>query len=339
MLFDWLEDAARNHGTANAVVQKDSYLSFRGLVHRVQRRMLELRALGLEPGTAMGILLGNVSDYIVLALAANKLGAAVVPMAPQCSARELAHAMAVLPLRAVVSRPGLRALNPDGQLLAHEPRLPSPTKRTRLQGSLLSCSLYQTDGGPSLPPGTAIVHLVPGAAGPYFPVIRSASALSREAERLHATLGGMDRPRLGAALPLFQPFTLELALSLTCGYGAALHLDDDLAPRQTAHRARETSQAIWPVTRALLWSLVTLTPHRPLDPGSRLLCVDGPVGRALDQASHRALGIHPEGLLHCPEVGLVSMDSHGRAPSTVGAVVPGLEIRLVGPRQAPVAAG
>jgi acyl-coenzyme A synthetase/AMP-(fatty) acid ligase len=67
--------------------------------------------------------------------------------------------------------------------------------------------------------------------------------------------------------------------------------------------------------------------------------VDGPVGRALGQASHRSLGIHPEGLLHCPEVGLVSMDSHGRAPSTVGAVVPGLEIRLVGPRQAPVAAG
>lgn len=339
MFFEWLEDAARHHGMAHAVIQRDTYLSFRGLVHRTERRMQELRALGLEPGTAVGVLLGNVSDYVVLALAANRLGATLVPIAPLCSARELAHAAAALPLRAIVSRPGLRALEPERQPLSGDPILPAPTKRTRLQGSLLSCALFRAETAPPLPPDTVIAHLRPTATGRYELVTRSAEALTTEAERLAVALGATERLRVGAALPLYHSFTLEAALALCCGYGASLTLDDDLAPRHLAQRLRDHPGTLWPVSRALLWSLAALTPQRPVDPATRLLCVDGPVGRELDQAVHRALGLRPEGLLHDPRLGLVSLDVGGKSPTTVGTVLAGLEVRILGPRQAPLPAG
>lgn len=339
MFYEWLEDAARHQGTAHAVIQRDTYLSFRGLLHRAGRRTEELRALGVEPGTAVGILLGNVSDYVVLAVAASQLGAALVPLAPLASARELALAAAAVPLRAVVSRPGLRALDHDGPRLEGDPRLPAPTKRTRLQGSLLSCALFRAEEQPPLPTDTVLVHLCPTAGNGYLALARSATALRSEAERLAHALGGVDRLRQGVALPLYQPLALEAALALTCGYGAQLFLDDDLAPRAIAQRARDVDPALWLVTRALLWSLASLTPPRALGPASRVLCVDGPVGRDLDQAASRALGVHPEGLLHHPAVGLVSLDGDGKSPATVGVPLPEMEVRLVGPKGTPVPKG
>ena len=43
-LYQWLTDIAQDRGSGKALVYRDTYLSWRGLLHRVDRRAQELRS-------------------------------------------------------------------------------------------------------------------------------------------------------------------------------------------------------------------------------------------------------------------------------------------------------
>jgi acyl-CoA synthetase (AMP-forming)/AMP-acid ligase II len=351
MFFSWLEDAVQHHGAAHAVVQRDTYLSFRGLLHRARRRMQELKAMGVGKGHVVGLLLGNVADYLVVAVAVDGLEAALLPIPPLCSAWELGALLERLPVRALITRPGSKALDAESRRAAGEAAGPAPTKQGRMQGSLLSCALYKVDAKRAVPPGTALIHAYPQwAAGggatkegvvTYRLVHRRRDQLRAEAEHLSAALRLVegDRQRLAVALPLCQPLNLELVLALGSGYGAELQLDDDLAPRRLLPRLREGGANLAPLSRAQLCSLVESSRDRPLPPALRALCVDGAVGRERAREAQRVLSVRPRGALHLPETGLVSVDADGRGPQGVGTPVAGVQVRILGARGQPVSGG
>src|SRR5690606_1270872 len=105
LLYDWLKSAADARGNNKALVYRDNYLSWRGLLHRVDRRAQEFKAMGIKDGAWVGLMLGNVPDFVILALALSKLDAAVVPIDPTTGARELELMLTAAPLRALVTRP------------------------------------------------------------------------------------------------------------------------------------------------------------------------------------------------------------------------------------------
>src|SRR3954462_5291694 len=82
LLYDWLKKAAKAQGNNKAVVYRDNYLSWRGLLHRVDRRAQEFKSMGIKEGAWVGLMLGNVPDFVILALALSKLDAAIVPIDP-----------------------------------------------------------------------------------------------------------------------------------------------------------------------------------------------------------------------------------------------------------------
>src|ERR1700690_3110260 len=88
-LYQWLSHVASDRGSGKALVYRDTYLSWRGLLHRVDRRAQELHALGIGPGAWVGLMLGNVPDFVILALALSKIDAVVVPLDPTTGNREL----------------------------------------------------------------------------------------------------------------------------------------------------------------------------------------------------------------------------------------------------------
>ena len=338
MIFSWLEDAAKHRGMVHAVVQRDTYLSFRGLLHRANRRMSELASLGVEPGDAVGIMLGNVSDYLVLAAAVDQLGAIIVPIGPLGSGRELDRLLELVPLRALITRPGAKVLDHDPKTSGRDPGGPVATQRSRLQGSLLSCALFPRVH--RAPPGVSVVFVISTPGGGYRAVYRTAENLIAEAENLALALSVSESDRISAALPFHHPFGFTLNLAMTLGYGAQLHLDDDLAARRTMQRVREASLSIVPVCRSLVRGFVGLPTARPLPSGDvRFLCVDGPVGRSLSQAFFKTYKARIEGMYHRAETGLVSLDRGGRAATTVGTPVKGLESRVVDPHDEEVAVG
>ena len=73
LLYDWLKKAAKVQGNNKAVVYRDNYLSWRGLLHRVDRRAQEFKSMGIKEGAWVGLMLGNVPDFVILALALSKL--------------------------------------------------------------------------------------------------------------------------------------------------------------------------------------------------------------------------------------------------------------------------
>ena len=90
---------------AKALVYRDTYLSWRGLLHRVDRRAQELHAMGIGPGCWVGLMLGNVPDFVILTLALSKIEAVVVPLDPTTGNRELEMVLEAAPLRALITRP------------------------------------------------------------------------------------------------------------------------------------------------------------------------------------------------------------------------------------------
>src|ERR1700753_4396601 len=105
LLYDWLKKAAKAQGNNKAVVYRDNYLSWRGCLHRVDRRAQEFKSMGIKEGAGVGRMLGNVPDFAILALALSKLDAAIVPIDPTTGGRELELILAAAPLRALVTRP------------------------------------------------------------------------------------------------------------------------------------------------------------------------------------------------------------------------------------------
>src|ERR1051325_2113864 len=82
LLYDWLKKAAKAQGNNKAVVYRDNYLSWRGLLHRVDRRAQEFQSMGIKKGVWVGLMLGNVPDFVILALALSRLDATIVPIDP-----------------------------------------------------------------------------------------------------------------------------------------------------------------------------------------------------------------------------------------------------------------
>src|SRR3954451_20039535 len=152
-------DATRTRGSAKALVYRDTYLSWRGLQHRVERRAQEFASMGIGKGHWVGLMLGNVPDFAILALALSKVGATVVPLDPTTSARDLALILDAAPFRALIPRPrgGADAL-PQAAVIKTKKgtRTPQqPETKRRLQGTLLTCTIYGKGKEPA--PDAAVV--------------------------------------------------------------------------------------------------------------------------------------------------------------------------------------
>src|SRR5882672_11017568 len=180
-LYQWLSNVASDRGSGKALDYRDTYLSWRGLLHRVDRRAQELHAMGIGPGAWVGLMLGNVPDFVILALALSKIEAVVVPLDPTMGNRELEMVLEAAPLRALITRPrggetGQSAAGPPYYAAAPAPR-PAPVSRAappskfvpenrrRLQGTLLTCSLYKRAPIPGVERGLAVVQFTATVGG------------------------------------------------------------------------------------------------------------------------------------------------------------------------------
>jgi acyl-CoA synthetase (AMP-forming)/AMP-acid ligase II len=270
-LYEWLSSSASNQSSGKALVYRDTYLSWRGLLHRVDRRAQELHALGIASGSWVGLMLGNVPDFVILALALSKIDAVVVPLDPTTGNRELEMVLEAAPLRALITRP---RGGEGGQATAGlpyyagppVPRPPAgppskfvPESRRRLQGTLLTCGLYKRTAPSKMTNGAGdpeVVQLTVSVGGDPKGVIKTAANLEAAAEAIRKTLDATAADRILCSLPLHASYGFDFGLLTSLVNGATLFLEDEVSPKRIAKLLREQRIDLFAGTPALFGSLV-----------------------------------------------------------------------------------
>ncbi|MEZ4401884.1 MAG: class I adenylate-forming enzyme family protein [Kofleriaceae bacterium] len=370
LLYDWLSKAAKAQGSQKkALVYRDNYLSWRGLLERVDRRAQEFKAMGIREGAWVGLMLGNVPDFVVLALALSKLGAAIVPIDPTTGARELELMLTAAPLRALVTRPrgSEGTINASGQTTPPPPTQPAASSprprgarttvppapgggaigaassaggasltdasaevRRRLQGTLLTCSVYK-DNALDIDVEPLAILFTSDSLGDPKAVLRSEKNTVAAVDHAIAALKLDASSRLLVAVPLFHAYGWDLGLLPTLRLGATMFLEEELSARRIGKLIREHKIDVFPGT-----------PHMYADlnrqPTAKKLEVDKPrflaAGSRLDPAVAEEFlakyGIRIQSCYHSTEASTIALDATGKSPGSVGKLLSGVDVRVTG---------
>jgi long-chain acyl-CoA synthetase len=326
LLYRWLVQAAER-GSDRAIVYRDTYLSWHGLLHRVDRRASELAAMDIRAGDWVGLMLGNVPDLVILSLAAARLGATVVPLDPTLGSRDLHPILSAAPLRALITRPRGGESAPASALPDRSRREIVPEARRRLQGTLLGCAIYPRRGAQTDSRMEAVIF-TSGSAGEPKGVARTADILAATTDTVRAHLDLGSRDRILAAVPLFHGYGFDLGLALALRCGATLILEDEFNAKRMHKALREQGATFCPGIPTMYESLAMQSGARPRSGSARFLCAGAPLEAGLAERFHRRWGARLLSCYHTTEAGPISIDQRGLNPASVGKPLDGIEVRV-----------
>lgn len=359
-LYEWLSGIVTERGSEKALVYRDTYLSWRGLLHRVDRRAQELHSAGIGPGAWVGLMLGNVPDFVILALALSKLDAVAVPLDPTIGPKDLEMVLDAAPLRALITRPrggevtqipgsgsgssgtvhtagvgsGPTRAGGSGPIRA-APVVSKhvPENRRRLQGTLLTCSLYRRPAQPSPAEAAdskvALVQFTATIGGDPNGIIRTNENLDGLAKILTETLDLKSTDRILCAIPLHQSYGFDVGLISALCSGATLFLEDEVSAKRIAKLLRDHAIDFFPASPSLFGALVKIPTIKPLKvPNARYLSSGSSLPPAIADGFHERFGIRALSVYHTTQAGPLAIDRAGRDPGTVGKAFSGVEIRV-----------
>ena len=339
LLFEWLEKAVQGRtiagGSGHAIIFHDTYLSWHGLLHRVQRRARELAGMGIQSKDWVGLMLGNDPEFVVLALALSRLDAVVVPIDPTIGGRDLDMLLDACPMRAVVMRPNaIDPLSaPSGTLrIDNQPQTPrvKAESRHRISGTLLSCVLYPWVR-PSLEtaedPVVALCTLDSG--GDPKAVVRGPVQLRGIANALGAGFGLGAASNVLCAAPLFDCQGFDFGLLAALGHGGTLHLYDGTPGPRLAKILCDQGIDLYAATPRDFALLARVTNAKPLlERATRLVSAGVPLPGSVARACLARFGVPVLSCYHGCEFGPAAVDLEGTSSDTVGKPLPGVEIHI-----------
>ncbi len=340
-LYDWLKIAAKAQGNTKALVYRDNYLSWRGLLHRVDRRAQEFKSMGVKEGAWCGLMLGNVPDFVILALALAKLDAAIVPIDPTTGSRELELILAAAPLRALVTRPrgSEGAIAANGTSNARRPTRVGdsynpvtgeevPEIRRRLQGTLLTCSVFKRPN-PDFEVEPLAIMFTADSLGDPKGVLRTADNFDAISENVIESLKIEKTSKILTAVPLYHAYGWDLGLLPTLRTGATMFLEEEISARRVAKLLRDHTIDVLPGTPTMYGELCRLPTAKPLKvKNPRFVTGGSSLEPDVAESFHDKYNVKVISCYHSTEAGVVSMDLLTKHPHSVGKTVGDVEVKL-----------
>jgi long-chain acyl-CoA synthetase len=368
LLYDWLKKASKVQGnTRKALRYRDNYLSWRGLLERVDRRAQEFQNMGIKEGDWVGLMLGNVPDFVILALALSRLDAAIVPIDPTTGSRELELVLAAAPLRALVTRPR----GSEGSITASGAPAPAPVVpqrpvgrdgrssrttsppmtapqvpagdgaevRRRLQGTLLTCSVFKRPK-PETGLEPLAVLFTSDSLGDPKGLLRTEKNTVAAVDNAIAALGLTGDSRILVAVPLFHAYGWDLGLLTTLKLGCTMFLEEEVSARRIGKLLREHDIDVLPGTPQMYAELSRLPTAKNLElKNPRYLAAGSRLDQAVADAFAESYGVRLWSCYHSTEAATVALDDTGKNPTSVGKVIAGVDVKITAPDGKPVAAG
>jgi acyl-CoA synthetase (AMP-forming)/AMP-acid ligase II len=282
-------------------------------------------------------------------LALSKIDAVVVPLDPTTGNRELEMVLEAAPMRALITRPrGGEAGQASAGLpyyaspaLARPPAGPPskfvPENRRRLQGTLLTCSLYKRAPLASLGDGAAktpaLVQFTATVGGDPKGVVKTATNLKAAAAAIGKTLDVAETDRVLCAMPLHASYGFDFGLLVALAHGTTLFLEDEISPKRIAKLLREQKIDFFAGTPALYGALVRVPTVKPLrTAGARFLSSGSALPAGIADSFQQRFGVRLISCYHGTQAGALATDRAGRDPETVGRPFEGVELRVAGPK-------
>jgi acyl-CoA synthetase (AMP-forming)/AMP-acid ligase II len=326
---------------APALIEAGRTLGYRQLVEAIDRQAVLLRELGVRAGDRVLLVSENCAAQVALLFAAATLDAWIVNVNARLSAPELeairvhsgariaAYTAAVSPeARAHAERAGADAyadpalgeimIGPLDEDCAPEPQALEPV-----------ASLVYTTGTTGQPKGVMLSH-------------RNLLFVAAVSSRLR---GLVPQDRAWGVLPVSHVYGLTSVMLGTLTAGACLHLAPRFTPEAMLAAIRDDGLTIVQGVPAMYARLLEKLgdPAQPLASKLRFAYAGGsPLDPDLKRRVERVLGVplhNGYGLSEAsPTVSQTRLDAP-RADTSVGAAIPGVELRIVGKDGEAVAPG
>lgn len=313
-----------------AVADSRQSLTNADLLDRVRAVAAQLDDRGVGRGDVVAVALTNRVEFVVLLFAAWRCGAAITPINPSSTAREISRQLQDSHARIVVVDEGVATPEVDCAVLAvsdldtHAPAVtPTPVD----DGSVLALLIY-TSGTTGTPKGVMLDH----------DNIEAMAEMSVTA----INLGGDDRCLL--ILPLFHVNGIVVSVLTPLSAGASVVIADRFDPR-TFFVAVEKHRPTYFSGVPTIFSMLVALPEavRPDTSSVRLaICGAAPAPSALLDRFEERFGfplVEGYGLSEGTCASTLNPIAGERKAGTVGVALPGQEIRIVDRNGSPLPAG
>lgn len=308
--------------------------------------------MGIKEGAWVGLMLGNVPDFVILALALSKLGASVIPIDPTTGSRELELILAAAPLRALVTRPrgSEGTITATGTPAPGVPKQPKngksippteeiPEIRRRLQGTLLTCSVFKRPA-PEVAVDPLVVLFTADSLGDPKGVLRTEDNLTAITDNVIETLGISEQSRILTAVPLFHAYGWDIGLLPVLRTGATMFLEEEISARRVGKILREQAIDVLPGTPTMYAELSRLPTAKPIKiKNARYLSGGSKLDPETADSFTAKYGIKLVSCYHITEAGVITVDLTGKTPTSVGKKISGIEIRISDDNGEKLAAG
>ena len=238
--------------------------------------------------------------------------------------------MDTAPLRALITRP-------RGGVETQQPAPPSATgrlenleSRRRLQGTLLTCSIYKKS--PIAAETAALVLFTNDSSGNPKGCCAPTRTSKRQRYSTAKALEVTADDRILTTVPLYHSYGFDCGLMLALRFGATLYLEDEVAPKRIVKLLREQEINVLPGTPGLYAGLAKLPTAKALKVKKpRYLSAGSLLSEATAEAFKARWGIRIVPLYHTTETSTIACDRKEPRPGSVGKVVEGVEVRVGDP--------
>jgi long-chain acyl-CoA synthetase len=361
---DLLEWAARRFPNRPACTIYGNALTYAQVADSARRLAAALAALGVGPGTRLGMLLPNCPEYIIALQACWLTGATALQLSPLMVAEEVEKWLALTECRTVVTLDLLasRVTGPlDRGLLDHLVvaslaehmgafrRWLYRVERLRRNGAFRlreNGRVHRFDTlahGPARPlspkivPEEDVAVLAPTGGTTASPkaVILTHRNLVANALQLRAWSGGEDGSEgILAVLPFFHAYGLSACLLTSVARGATIHLHPRFEPRAVLDILQRYHVELVPAVPAMLAALNRTLRSRPRDlsfvrgviSGASALLPE--VRQEFEKYGARNV-VEGYGLSEASPVTHANPIGPGNRPGTIGLPLPDTEARVV----------
>ena len=337
---DLLARAAAEDPTRLALCEADGRrMTWGELDAEVGRLVAGLGASGILAGHRVMIVLGNRIEFVTTYLAVLRAQAVVVPVNPTSQAGELERMLVDSGARVVVAeaatagpvREAVRALDPRPRVVLVDGE-PEGDERTYAD--------LRADSARAVPPlqdpeKLAALLYTSGTSGRPRAAMLTHRALLANIEQVAAVEPAMihgDDVVLGV-LPLFHVYGLNAVLGVVMRHRAKLVLTQRFEPQGTLDLIEDEACSVVPVAPPVFayWQEVDGLRER-LGPVRLVLSGSAPLSPELAQEFSERTGIpihQGYGLTEAAPVVTSTLCSKTLQPGSVGAALPGIELRLV----------